>query len=210
MQLEGEWRSSQQTGDHDLPPDLLCLPRGARVPGLSIVSSPSGRRALVPPLPRVRVASTRLKCFPPPTPTPSSLPLPLPPSLSPLVHFACTLLPSCPKAYPRDTRCKWPGLRAQLPLSYRERRSSIIFLLHIALEAPLAIMGLLSPLSLPFIQLTNTTLVLLKVRTHYIQAAGLLNNHGCGVDVFGVGRRLVYRGAARLRAPRYATVYSAL
>ena len=42
--------------------------------------------------------------------------------------------------------------------------SSVVFLLHIALEAPIAVMGLLSPLSLPFIQLTNTTLVLLKVR----------------------------------------------
>lgn len=38
-----------------------------------------------------------------------------------------------------------------------------MFLLHLALEAPVAILGLLSPLSLPFIELTNTTLVLLKV-----------------------------------------------
>ncbi|KAI0729858.1 hypothetical protein C8Q72DRAFT_826888 [Fomitopsis betulina] len=40
---------------------------------------------------------------------------------------------------------------------------SVVFLLHLALEAPVAILGLLSPLSLPFIELTNTTLVLLKM-----------------------------------------------
>ncbi|EPS93417.1 hypothetical protein FOMPIDRAFT_128498 [Fomitopsis schrenkii] len=40
---------------------------------------------------------------------------------------------------------------------------SVVFLLHIALEAPVAILGLMSPLSLPFIQLTNTTLVLMKM-----------------------------------------------
>ncbi|KZT69959.1 hypothetical protein DAEQUDRAFT_765004 [Daedalea quercina L-15889] len=40
---------------------------------------------------------------------------------------------------------------------------SVVFLLHIALEAPIAVMGLWSPVSLPFIQLTNTTLVILKM-----------------------------------------------
>ena len=41
---------------------------------------------------------------------------------------------------------------------------SAIFLLHIALEIPVAVQGLLSPSSLPFLQLNNTTLVILKVR----------------------------------------------
>ena len=40
----------------------------------------------------------------------------------------------------------------------------MVFLLHIALDVPLAIQGLWSPLSLPFLQMTNTTLVFLKVR----------------------------------------------
>ncbi|KAG6812463.1 hypothetical protein H0H92_002728 [Tricholoma furcatifolium] len=40
---------------------------------------------------------------------------------------------------------------------------SVIFLLHIALEAPIAIQGVWSPLELPFIQLNNTTLVITKV-----------------------------------------------
>ncbi|KAJ3729916.1 hypothetical protein C8R42DRAFT_653227 [Lentinula raphanica] len=40
---------------------------------------------------------------------------------------------------------------------------AIVFLLHIALEAPVAIQGLFSPMSLPFIQLNNTSLVLLKL-----------------------------------------------
>ncbi|KAK0446626.1 hypothetical protein EV421DRAFT_1790321 [Armillaria borealis] len=40
---------------------------------------------------------------------------------------------------------------------------SVVFLLHIAVEIPLAIQGIWSPATLPFLQLTNTTLVLLKL-----------------------------------------------
>ncbi|KAJ4466992.1 hypothetical protein J3R30DRAFT_3579759 [Lentinula aciculospora] len=40
---------------------------------------------------------------------------------------------------------------------------AVIFLLHIALEMPIAIQGLFSPTSLPFIQLNNTSIVLLKM-----------------------------------------------
>lgn len=39
----------------------------------------------------------------------------------------------------------------------------MVFLLHIAIEAPIAIQGLFSPSSLPFIQLNNTSLILLKL-----------------------------------------------
>ncbi|KAH8101181.1 hypothetical protein BXZ70DRAFT_1064262 [Cristinia sonorae] len=41
--------------------------------------------------------------------------------------------------------------------------ASLIFLLHIALEIPVAVQGLLHPLSLPFLELTNTTLVIIKL-----------------------------------------------
>ncbi|KAF7351216.1 hypothetical protein MSAN_01552700 [Mycena sanguinolenta] len=40
---------------------------------------------------------------------------------------------------------------------------SVVFLLHIALEIPLAVQGVWSPTSLPFVQLNNTTLVILKL-----------------------------------------------
>ncbi|KAH9973896.1 hypothetical protein BGW80DRAFT_1307027 [Lactifluus volemus] len=40
---------------------------------------------------------------------------------------------------------------------------SAVFLLHLALEAPLAFQGLWAPGSLPFLQLNNTTLVILKM-----------------------------------------------
>ncbi|KAG2156806.1 uncharacterized protein EDB93DRAFT_1125727 [Suillus bovinus] len=40
---------------------------------------------------------------------------------------------------------------------------SAIFLLHIALEAPLALQAFWSPQSLPFLQMNNTTLVMLKL-----------------------------------------------
>ena len=46
----------------------------------------------------------------------------------------------------------------------RPLRSSIIFLLHIALDVPMAVQGLWSPASLPFLQLNNTALVFIKVR----------------------------------------------
>ena len=44
------------------------------------------------------------------------------------------------------------------------RARSVVFLLHIALDVPMAIQGLWSPLSLPFLQLNNTTIVFIKVR----------------------------------------------
>lgn len=41
---------------------------------------------------------------------------------------------------------------------------SAVFLLHIAVEIPIAIQGLWAPAQLPFLELNNTTLVMLKVR----------------------------------------------
>ncbi|EPQ52107.1 hypothetical protein GLOTRDRAFT_117600 [Gloeophyllum trabeum ATCC 11539] len=40
---------------------------------------------------------------------------------------------------------------------------SLIFMLHIALEIPFVIQGLWAPQALPFIQLNNTTLVMVKL-----------------------------------------------
>ncbi|KAF9528699.1 hypothetical protein CPB83DRAFT_854132 [Crepidotus variabilis] len=40
---------------------------------------------------------------------------------------------------------------------------SAVFLLHIALEIPLAVQGVFSPQALPFLQLNNTAVVLLKL-----------------------------------------------
>ncbi|KAL5523067.1 hypothetical protein ACEPAF_1334 [Sanghuangporus sanghuang] len=40
---------------------------------------------------------------------------------------------------------------------------SAVFLLHIALEVPVAIQGIWSPANLPFLDLNNTTLVILKL-----------------------------------------------
>jgi len=46
---------------------------------------------------------------------------------------------------------------------FRTVSSSVVFLLHIALEIPIAVQGVWSPTQLPFLQLNNTTLVVLKV-----------------------------------------------
>jgi len=40
---------------------------------------------------------------------------------------------------------------------------SVVFLLHIALEIPLGVQGLWAAYSLPFLQLNNTALVMIKV-----------------------------------------------
>lgn len=40
---------------------------------------------------------------------------------------------------------------------------SVIFLLHIALEVPVAIQGIWSPANLPFLDLNNTSIVVLKL-----------------------------------------------
>ncbi|KAG2008703.1 hypothetical protein CC2G_014103 [Coprinopsis cinerea AmutBmut pab1-1] len=40
---------------------------------------------------------------------------------------------------------------------------SVVFLLHIALEFPIVVQGLFYPASLPFLQLNNTALVLVKL-----------------------------------------------
>ncbi|KAF9455671.1 hypothetical protein BDZ94DRAFT_1285974 [Collybia nuda] len=50
---------------------------------------------------------------------------------------------------------------------------SAIFLLHIALEIPVAIQGVWSPTSLPFLQLNNTTLVFLKLYSALVLASCL-------------------------------------
>ncbi|EJC99362.1 uncharacterized protein FOMMEDRAFT_142896 [Fomitiporia mediterranea MF3/22] len=48
---------------------------------------------------------------------------------------------------------------AQSPLQFR----STVFLLHIALEIPVAIQGIWSPASLPLLELNNTTIAILKL-----------------------------------------------
>ncbi|KAJ7269890.1 hypothetical protein C8J57DRAFT_1323839 [Mycena rebaudengoi] len=53
---------------------------------------------------------------------------------------------------------------------------SIVFLLHIALEIPLAIQGVWSPTSLPFVQMNNTTLVIVKLYSALVFAI-------CGVSL---------------------------
>ncbi|KAG6333215.1 hypothetical protein ID866_5870 [Astraeus odoratus] len=47
---------------------------------------------------------------------------------------------------------------------------SVVFLLHIALEAPIVFSTFWSPLALPFLQMTNTTLVLLKLYSAFLAA----------------------------------------
>jgi len=52
---------------------------------------------------------------------------------------------------------------------------SVIFLLHIALEIPIALQGVWSPAALPFLQLNNTTLVMIKLYSALTFATCLLS-----------------------------------
>ncbi|KAI0032845.1 hypothetical protein K488DRAFT_48993 [Vararia minispora EC-137] len=66
---------------------------------------------------------------------------------------------------------------------------SVVFLLHIFLEAPVAVQGWWSPMSMPFLGLNNTTLVVLKLYSVMSLAtclAALLCN---GLPEFMAGKR---------------------
>ncbi|GLB45217.1 hypothetical protein LshimejAT787_2001220 [Lyophyllum shimeji] len=51
---------------------------------------------------------------------------------------------------------------------------AVVFLLHIALEAPIAFQGVWSPATLPFLQLNNTTLVVVKMYSALVLASCLM------------------------------------
>ncbi|TFK26132.1 hypothetical protein FA15DRAFT_638210 [Coprinopsis marcescibilis] len=67
--------------------------------------------------------------------------------------------------------------------------ASIVFLLHVALEAPLAFQGLLSPASLPFLQLNNTALLLLKLYSSLVFASCVLSLLCYSLPEFLPGKR---------------------
>lgn len=84
--------------------------------------------------------------------------------------------PSCPHPPPAHDHGK-SASRSETPfvcslimvsniqsLTHAFSCSSVIFLLHIALEIPVAMQGLFSPVSLPFLQMNNTAAVFIKAR----------------------------------------------
>ncbi|CAE6463660.1 unnamed protein product [Rhizoctonia solani] len=66
---------------------------------------------------------------------------------------------------------------------------SVVFLLHIAVEAPFALQGIWAGHSLPFIQLTNTTLVLLKLYSALLLASCLASLLCFNLPEFLPGKR---------------------
>ncbi|KAF8679533.1 hypothetical protein RHS04_04660 [Rhizoctonia solani] len=66
---------------------------------------------------------------------------------------------------------------------------SVVFLLHIAVEAPFALQGIWAGHSLPFIQLTNTTLVLLKLYSAVLLASCLASLLCFNLPEFLPGKR---------------------
>ncbi|CAE7234265.1 unnamed protein product [Rhizoctonia solani] len=89
---------------------------------------------------------------------------------------------------------------------------SVVFLLHIAVEAPFALQGIWAGHSLPFIQLTNTTLVLLKLYSGLLIASCLASLLCFGLPEFLPGKRafaiqlLIYHSIAAtilFQSPRF-------
>lgn len=101
----------------------------------------------------------------------SSLALPLLATTSAAVLVSPYQPPTHPRNNGRPNCC---AASVVSPIEVNERdgvcvdeevlRSSVIFLLHIALDVPIAVQGLWSPFSMPFLQLNNTAVVFVKVR----------------------------------------------
>ncbi|KAF8068702.1 hypothetical protein FPV67DRAFT_1668773 [Lyophyllum atratum] len=81
-------------------------------------------------------------------------------------------------------------------MSLQGARSSLaaVFLLHIALEAPIAIQGVWSPATLPFLQLNNTTLVVVKLYSALVLASCLTSLLCYPLPEFLPGKRALAMG----------------
>ncbi|KAH9847457.1 hypothetical protein C2E23DRAFT_848537 [Lenzites betulinus] len=66
---------------------------------------------------------------------------------------------------------------------------SVIFLLHIALDVPMAVQGLWSPLNLPFLGLTNTTIVFIKLYAALVTGGCIASLLCFGLPEFLPGKR---------------------
>ncbi|TFK68321.1 hypothetical protein BDN72DRAFT_841893 [Pluteus cervinus] len=66
---------------------------------------------------------------------------------------------------------------------------SAVFLLHIALEIPIALQGIYSPGALPFIQLNNTAVVFLKLYASLVLATCIASLLCFGLPEFLPGKR---------------------
>jgi len=89
---------------------------------------------------------------------------------------------------------------------------TVVFLMHIALEAPIAIQGVWSPATLPFIQLNNTTLIMVKLYSALMLALCLASFLCYPLPDFLPGKRALAMGLCLyhsiastilLQAPRF-------
>lgn len=78
-------------------------------------------------------------------------------------HHTPIPLDNCSSLYIRLTTCSSCLATARRSVSTSLRDSSTAFLLHVALEIPFAVQGLFSSRNLPFVDATNTTLVMVKM-----------------------------------------------
>ncbi|KIM86802.1 hypothetical protein PILCRDRAFT_816057 [Piloderma croceum F 1598] len=71
---------------------------------------------------------------------------------------------------------------------------SVVFLLHLALETPVAVQGLWSPTSLPFLEMNNTTVIILKLYASLVLATCLTSFLCFSLPEFLPGKRALAIG----------------
>ncbi|KAF8903920.1 hypothetical protein CPB84DRAFT_1773708 [Gymnopilus junonius] len=86
---------------------------------------------------------------------------------------------------------------------------SIVFLLHIALEIPVAIQGIFSPANLPFMQLNNTAVVLLKLYSSLVLASCITTLLCFNLPEFLPGKRALAIGLCIYHAICSTVLYQA-
>ncbi len=193
--VEGDSRSIQQPDDHrsHRRSSAISLVCHVSPPVMSVPGSqpPAG----------APICSLSLFCSrPPPSPSLFFLPLLL---LQPQS--------TCRRESKSDILCEFVfiGYWGSERLAYRRVRRSVIFLLHVALDVPIAIQGLWSPLGLPFLELNNTTIVFIKVQQTALSAFGF-SCEVCPVALCGTRRGGLRGGPALLQSPRCVRLLSYL
>ncbi|KAI0764595.1 hypothetical protein BD413DRAFT_169096 [Trametes elegans] len=86
---------------------------------------------------------------------------------------------------------------------------SVVFLLHIALDVPMAVQGLWSPLKLPFMQLTNTAIVFIKLYAALVAATCVMALLCFSLPEFLPGKRALAIGLCIYHVTCSTVLYNA-
>lgn len=107
------------------------------------------------------------------------------------LRWTCSCQASEGRAGPRPF---WVRLTYTVMSIHLRSPFSVVFLLHLALEMPIAIQGVWQPISLPFLQLNNTTLVFLKLYSALLLASCIVSGLCFSLPEFMPGKRALAIG----------------